>query len=43
MRSIETEDSLGTVLSVWAHPDDETYLAARVMADAARNGQRVAA
>jgi LmbE family N-acetylglucosaminyl deacetylase len=33
--------SLGTILSVWAHPDDETYLAAGVMADAVRNGQRV--
>ena len=32
---------LGTILSVWAHPDDETYLAGGVMADAAANGQRV--
>lgn len=32
---------LGTVLSVWAHPEDETYLAGGVMADAAANGQRV--
>mgnify|MGYP005811674537 CR=1 FL=1 len=32
---------LGTILSVWAHPDDETYLAAAVMAAASDNGQRV--
>lgn len=32
---------LGTILSFWAHPDDETYLAAGVMAAAADNGQRV--
>ncbi|MFP4513277.1 MAG: PIG-L deacetylase family protein [Acidimicrobiales bacterium] len=32
---------LGTVLSVWAHPDDETFLAGGVMAAAAANGQRV--
>ena len=32
---------LGTILSVWAHPDDETYLAAGVMAAAADRGQRV--
>jgi LmbE family N-acetylglucosaminyl deacetylase len=32
---------LGTILSIWAHPDDETYLAAGVMAAAADRGQRV--
>lgn len=32
---------LGTVLGVWAHPDDETYLAAGLMASAVRNGSRV--
>jgi LmbE family N-acetylglucosaminyl deacetylase len=32
---------LGTILSIWAHPDDETYLAAGVMAAAAARGQRV--
>jgi LmbE family N-acetylglucosaminyl deacetylase len=32
---------LGTVLSVWAHPDDETYLAGGVMAAALDRGQRV--
>lgn len=32
---------LGTILSVWAHPDDESYLCGAVMAAAADNGQRV--
>lgn len=32
---------LGTILGVWAHPDDETYLSAGIMAQAMRNGQRV--
>ncbi|MGH9177117.1 MAG: PIG-L deacetylase family protein [Acidimicrobiales bacterium] len=32
---------LGTILSVWAHPDDETFLAGGIMAAAAANGQRV--
>ncbi|MGD9997129.1 MAG: PIG-L deacetylase family protein [Ilumatobacteraceae bacterium] len=31
----------GTILSVWAHPDDETYLAAGLMAAARDSGQRV--
>ena len=29
------------MLGVWAHPDDEVYLSAGLMADAARRGQRV--
>ena len=33
--------SLGTILSVWAHPDDETYLAGGVMAAAIDRGERV--
>jgi LmbE family N-acetylglucosaminyl deacetylase len=33
--------SLGTILGLWAHPDDETYLAGGLMATAARRGQRV--
>jgi LmbE family N-acetylglucosaminyl deacetylase len=33
--------ALGTILSIWAHPDDETYLAAGVMAAARDHGQRV--
>lgn len=31
----------GTLLSVWAHPDDESYLAAGLMAWARRRGSRV--
>jgi LmbE family N-acetylglucosaminyl deacetylase len=33
--------SLGTILAVWAHPDDDIFLAAGLMASAVRNGQRV--
>ena len=32
---------LGTILSVWAHPDDETYLCAGIMSAAVDNGQTV--
>lgn len=32
---------LGTILSVWAHPDDESYSCAGIMAAAVANGQRV--
>ena len=38
MSSVE---DLGTILGVWAHPDDETYLSAGIMTAAVRNGQRV--
>jgi LmbE family N-acetylglucosaminyl deacetylase len=34
-------DSLGTILGVWAHPDDEAFLTAGLMASAVRSGQRV--
>jgi LmbE family N-acetylglucosaminyl deacetylase len=34
-------EALGTILSVWAHPDDETFLSAGVMAAARDAGQRV--
>jgi LmbE family N-acetylglucosaminyl deacetylase len=34
-------DPLGTILSVWAHPDDETYLCGGLMARAVANGSRV--
>jgi LmbE family N-acetylglucosaminyl deacetylase len=37
-----TVDELGTILSVWAHPDDEAYCCAGLMAMAIRGGQRVA-
>ena len=32
---------LGSILSVWAHPDDESYLCAGLMAAAVRAGHRV--
>jgi LmbE family N-acetylglucosaminyl deacetylase len=41
MPHLRVPEGLGTVLSVWAHPDDETYLAGGVMAAAADAGQRV--
>lgn len=31
----------GTILGVWAHPDDETYLSAGLMASAVAEGRRV--
>jgi LmbE family N-acetylglucosaminyl deacetylase len=34
-------NDLGTILGIWAHPDDETYLTAGLMAQAARDGRRV--
>jgi LmbE family N-acetylglucosaminyl deacetylase len=37
----ERVDELGTILGVWAHPDDETYLSAGLMARAIRGGSRV--
>ncbi len=36
-----TDDSFGTILGIWAHPDDETYLCGGLMAGAARAGSRV--
>ena len=32
---------LGTILGVWAHPDDDIYLSAGLMAAAVAGGQRV--
>lgn len=32
---------LGTILGVWAHPDDECYLSGALMADAVQAGRRV--
>lgn len=37
-----TISELGTILGVWAHPDDEAYLSAGLMALARDAGQRVA-
>lgn len=33
---------LGTILSIWAHPDDETFCAGGLLAAAVNNGQTVA-
>ena len=33
--------TLGTILGVWAHPDDDIFCSAGLMATAVRNGQRV--
>ena len=34
-------EGLGTLLGIWAHPDDETYLMAGLMAQGVRAGRRV--
>jgi len=41
MAAVGSPEELGTLLGVWAHPDDETYLSAGLMAAAARSGCRV--
>ena len=33
--------SLGTLLLVWAHPDDDIYTSAGIMASSAADGDRV--
>jgi LmbE family N-acetylglucosaminyl deacetylase len=40
---ISTDDiaRLGTILGIWAHPDDETFAMGGIMAAAAKNGQKV--
>ncbi|HXV94036.1 MAG TPA: PIG-L family deacetylase, partial [Pseudonocardia sp.] len=38
--SVDLAD-LGTILGVWAHPDDETFLTAGLMALAREAGNRV--
>ncbi len=45
MNQIKTTDDikkLGTILCVWAHPDDESFSCAGIMAAAIENGQKVA-
>jgi LmbE family N-acetylglucosaminyl deacetylase len=32
---------LGTIMSIWAHPDDESFTSAGIMATAIKNGQKV--
>jgi LmbE family N-acetylglucosaminyl deacetylase len=39
--SADDVKQLGTILGVWAHPDDETFTSAGIMAAAIQNGQRV--
>lgn len=44
MSRITTADDvkkLGTIMSVWAHPDDESFTSAGIMATAVKNGQPV--
>jgi LmbE family N-acetylglucosaminyl deacetylase len=41
LRDPDLVPGLGTILGVWAHPDDEAYLAGGLMALARRAGQRV--
>lgn len=43
MTQFTTHDiaKLGTILSIWAHPDDESYSCAGIMCIARANGQRV--
>jgi LmbE family N-acetylglucosaminyl deacetylase len=41
VRQAITDGNLGTLLGVWAHPDDETYLMAGLMAHGVRSGERV--
>jgi LmbE family N-acetylglucosaminyl deacetylase len=41
MTAALTSRDLGTVLGVWAHPDDEAYLSAGLMALARHGGERV--
>jgi len=39
--STDTVGELGSILGVWAHPDDEAYLSAALMARAVDRGRRV--
>ena len=41
MNTSDDVAALGTILGVWAHPDDEAYLSGGLMALARDNGQRV--
>jgi LmbE family N-acetylglucosaminyl deacetylase len=38
---VQVVGPLGTVVSIWAHPDDETYLSGGIMAAARDDGHRV--
>ena len=39
--SVNDIKKLGTILGVWAHPDDETFFSSGIMAAAVKNGQKV--
>ncbi|MDD7965650.1 PIG-L deacetylase family protein [Actinomycetospora lemnae] len=41
IRTVDAVHRLGTIVGVWAHPDDEVYLSGGLMAAAAARGQRV--
>lgn len=41
IRTVDDVKQLGTILCVWAHPDDETFTCAGIMAAAIGNGQKV--
>lgn len=41
LASVADMRQLGTVLGIWAHPDDESFLAAGVLMAALQNGQQV--
>jgi LmbE family N-acetylglucosaminyl deacetylase len=42
IKTVDDIKKLGTILGIWAHPDDESFLAAGVMMAALQNGQQVA-
>jgi LmbE family N-acetylglucosaminyl deacetylase len=39
--SLEDIKTLGTIMGIWAHPDDETFTCGGLMAAAVQNGQQV--
>src|SRR5215831_19725313 len=41
VRRVDDVRALGTIVGVWAHPDDEAYLSAGLMAAAVDAGNRV--
>ncbi len=41
IKTVQDIKKLGTILSVWAHPDDESFSCAGIMAAAVTNGQKV--
>ena len=41
IKNAENINNLGTILMVWAHPDDETFTAGGLISMAANNGQKV--